>query len=79
MTVQQIRRYLSAAPFRPFAVYLADGRICSVMHPDLLLLSSSGRTADIYSDLHSFETVDCLLIVSLRAYSEVELRRPFSR
>ncbi len=79
MTVQQIRRYLYAAPFRPFAGYLADGRICSVMHPDLLLLSPSGRTADIYSDLHAFETVDCLLIVNLRAYSELELRRPFLR
>jgi len=79
MTVQQIRRYLYAAPFRPFAVYLADGRICTVMHPDLLLLSASGRTADIYSDLHLFETVDCLMIVSLRAYSDAELHRPFSR
>ncbi len=77
MTVEQIRRYLQAQPFEPFAVYLADGRVLSASHPESVVLSASGRTADIYdSNFRTFETVDCLLIVSLRTLADFELRRP---
>ena len=80
MTVEQLRRYLRAEPFRPFAVYLADRRVLSVMHPEAMLLSRSGRTADVYDrTFETFETIDCLLIVSLRNLVEFELGRPKRR
>lgn len=78
MTVEQFRRYLKT-PFRPFAIYLADGRILSVMHPELLSFSSSGRTADVHTFFRRFETIDILLVVSLRQLSDMELRNPFNR
>lgn len=78
MTVEQIRRYMDTKPFRPFAVNLADARALFVEHPERLVLSNSGRTADIYGPFGVFETVDCLLVVSLRIISDMERRRPTS-
>jgi hypothetical protein len=74
MTVEQLRRYLRHEPFMPFAIHLADCRALLVRHPEVMVLSNSGRTADVHSEFDEFETIDCLLIVSLRQLAEIEIR-----
>ena len=74
MTVEQLRRYLRHEPFVPFAIHLADRRTLFVRHPEAMVLSHSGRTADVHSEFDEFETIDCLMIVSLRQLAEIEIR-----
>lgn len=38
MTIDQIRRALTARPFKPFTMHMDDGRAFSVKHPELLAL-----------------------------------------
>src|SRR5437762_40567 len=44
MTIEQLRQMHSARPFRPFEIHLADSRMLTVDHPELLSQSQSGRT-----------------------------------
>ncbi len=50
-----------AMPFRPFKVYLADGRAVPVPHQDYALLSPTGRTLIVYQDDESFQILDLML------------------
>jgi hypothetical protein len=66
MTVEQLRLVLRAAPFRPFAIHLADGRQIRVRHPDFVAQSPSGRTIIIYQEDDTFSIVDLLLVTELK-------------
>lgn len=44
MTADVIEELLSTAPFVPFTVHTADGRITRIRHPDFAGLSQGGRT-----------------------------------
>ncbi|MGD0388908.1 MAG: hypothetical protein ABSC42_08140 [Tepidisphaeraceae bacterium] len=67
MTSDQFRTYWKAAPFTPFRIHLADGRSLKVPHPDYAQLSPTGRIASVWDiDGNAFETIDLLLVTSLK-------------
>jgi len=66
MTTKQLKRTLGEAPFRPFLVYLVDGRSLAVRHPELLSFEGGGRIAVIELEPGLAESIDVLMIVSVR-------------
>jgi hypothetical protein len=68
MTIHEFRNVLSAVPFRPFVVHLADGRTIPVVHLDFVLFTGRGRTAII-----SRPEDDWFAIVDLLLMSHVEV------
>jgi hypothetical protein len=75
MTIDQVRRLHSARPFHAFELYLADSRTLTVQHPEQLAISPSGRTIHIAHADDTAETIDLLLIVSLKPRPNSALRR----
>ena len=65
MTIEQLKGALTARPFRPFIVHMADGRTLPVRHPDYCLLSPSGRTAFVFQTPDEFSIVDLLLMTEV--------------
>jgi hypothetical protein len=78
MTIEQLRRHLEQRPFKPFDIHLADGRSLPVEHPELMARSPSGRTALLFIDEGTVETIDLLLVTSLteRSNGSHKRRRP---
>jgi hypothetical protein len=74
MTTEQIKRRLSAKPFRPFTIRTADGVRAHVPHPEFLMLSPSGRTIVIASGEDEFEIIDLLLVTSLEVGKDAKRR-----
>jgi hypothetical protein len=66
MTTGQFRTYLRAQPFVPFAIQLADGRHIEVHHPENAMLNELGRTAAAVNAEGAIETIDLLLVTTLR-------------
>lgn len=67
MTVDQLRKCLHAVPFRPFVIYMADGRRLRVEHPEFVAISPTGRTAQVYANGEDAATcVDLLLVTALK-------------
>jgi hypothetical protein len=64
MTIEQLQRVHSVRPFQPFDIYLADGRVLPVEHPEFLMRSQSGRRIGVARPDDTIETVDLLLAVS---------------
>ncbi len=75
MTIEQLRRHYSSQPFQPFDIYLADSRVLTVRHPEHLAMSQSGRTIAVARDDGTIETVDLLLVVSLKPHPNGAVRR----
>lgn len=61
MTAKEFRNVFDAQPFRPFIIYLADGRHVPVRHQEFAMLSPSGRTLIVYQEDDSFQVVDLML------------------
>ncbi len=72
MTAQEFRSVFEALPFRPFRVYLADGREVAIRHQDYALFSPTGRTLIVYQDDYSFQVLDLMLATGV----EVDGKRP---
>jgi hypothetical protein len=66
MTIEQVRKLHSATPFQPIDINLADSRTLTVKHPEQLAISPSGRTIHIAHPDDTVETIDLLLVVSLK-------------
>lgn len=62
MTIEQIQRLKDARPFRPFVLYLADGRNARVAHPELLYGSGKGRTVIVCEKVNRYRVIDLLLV-----------------
>jgi hypothetical protein len=75
MTVEQLRKYYSAQPFQAFDIYTADSRVLTVEHPERLAISQSGRTIAVARPDDTIETVDLLLVVSLKRRANGAARR----
>lgn len=75
MTIEQLRELHRAQPFRPFDIHLADGRALTVTHPEQLAQSQSGRTIAVARPDDVIETVDLLLVVSLKPRPNGSARR----
>ena len=79
MAVEQLKTMHQARPFRPFDIFLADGRSISVEHPELLSHSSSGRTIAVAVENDAIEIVDLLLVTSLKPRANGQSRGKRSR
>jgi hypothetical protein len=66
MTIQEIQRLLSAQPFDPFRVLVADGRTYDVRHPENIAMGGKGRLIAIGLDDDSFVTLDLLLVTGIQ-------------
>jgi hypothetical protein len=77
MTIDQLRQLYSAKPFRAFDIHLADSRTLTVEHPEQLAFSPTGRTIHIAHTDDTVETVDLLLVVSVKPRPNgAQRRRP---
>ena len=65
MTAEQLRAMREAHPFRPFTIYLADGRALTVLHRDFVSQSPGGRTIIVYRSDEAFSVVDLYLVTEL--------------
>jgi hypothetical protein len=61
MTIEQLRQFHQARPFRPFRIHLADSRHLDVEHPEFLAHTPSGRTVMVAKADETFEVIDLLL------------------
>ena len=68
MTIDQLRKLHIARPFQPFDLHLVDGRTLTVEHPELLAQSQSGHTIFVACPDDTVETVDLLLVVSIKPH-----------
>ena len=48
MTADDLRNLLTTNPFVPFRLYLTDGKLLDVHHPDFVLIDKRGRMAMIF-------------------------------
>jgi len=69
MTTEQFANVLRQAPFRPFTIHMADGRVFHVSHPDFVARSKSGRTVIVFGDGDEFSALDLLLMSELEVHS----------
>jgi hypothetical protein len=66
MTIEQLRTHLRSTPFRPFDVYVADGHVRPVNHPEMVAIPHGGRTIGVGCEDGTIETIDLLLVTSLK-------------
>ncbi len=66
MPIKQLLLACYAEPFQPFAIYLADGRLLRVPHPEFLHFMSSNRLVTVYSPIGSLDIVNLQLVTSLQ-------------
>jgi hypothetical protein len=69
MTLEQLRTLHQARPFQPFDVYLADGRVLTIEHPEILAIVPPGRTIFVGHADGTSEFVDLLLVTSLKQHN----------
>lgn len=65
MTIEQSKAAYEATPFRPFVIYLADGREIPVQSREFILTVPRGRTIVIVQPDDRMNIVDLLLITDL--------------
>jgi hypothetical protein len=70
MTVTHLRSMVRAAPFLPFNVRMADGRVFHIPHPDFISIFPSGRVAIITNLDDTFSIVDLILMTELEVSPE---------
>ena len=66
MTTEQFRATLHLQPFQPFKIWMADGRIFDVAHPDFVAQSHSGRTVIVFHPDENYGVLDLLLMTELQ-------------
>ena len=72
MTVEQLKTVQHAQPFRPFTIYMGDGRSFFVKHPDFISRSPSGRTIIVHGDDDSFSVLDMLVVTELQVHPNAQ-------
>ena len=65
MSADELRRHITAVPFRPFTINVADGRRIPVIARDFILMSPSGRVIYVVQRDDSTDYIDYLLITGL--------------
>jgi hypothetical protein len=77
MNMEVLRKAVHARPFKPFTIYLADGRRLVVTHPDFVAMSSTGRDATIYAaGEKAADQIDMLLVTRISFRTASLKRRP---
>jgi hypothetical protein len=71
MTSRDLKDALHAEPFVPFRIHMPSGKHLDVLNPDLVAVSSNGRTAFVFRGGKDggFDFVDILLIERREALS----------
>jgi len=54
MPRKEVRRVLTASPFRPLRIHLGDGGALEVPHPDFAALHPAGRTLVLLGTMHDY-------------------------
>jgi hypothetical protein len=67
---ENLREVIHAAPFRPFALSLADGTRVDVPHPDFIAHPPGGRTAVVVGVDENLHIIDVMLV------SKIEIGPP---
>jgi len=65
MTVERFQQVLSAKPFRPFTIHVADGDKIPVVSPEFVRTSPSGRTVVVFQPDDCMNILDLLLVTNL--------------
>jgi hypothetical protein len=65
MTIEQLRRAHQARPFKPFTLFLTDGRTMEVRYPEVLAVFPAGRSIILTQPDDSYDVIDLLLVTSL--------------
>ena len=65
MTLEKLREFCLAEPFRPFVLHLADGRNIPVSHREFIAAAPSGRTLAVYQPDDTFNLIDLLLVTDI--------------
>jgi hypothetical protein len=65
MTVERFQQVMSATPFRPFTIHLADGKSVPVVSPEFVSPSPSGRTIVVWQPDDRMNILDLLLVIKL--------------
>jgi hypothetical protein len=64
-TREQLRDMVTARPFRPYVITLADGESLTIRHPELVSCDTRGRDMQINSE-NGLVRVEMLVVVSMR-------------
>ncbi|MBY0512904.1 MAG: hypothetical protein K2P78_03220 [Gemmataceae bacterium] len=48
MSHNELRRHVTAVPFRPFVLHVSDGRMIHVHARDFIMVSPLGSTVDVF-------------------------------
>jgi hypothetical protein len=75
MTIERLRTFRDAQPFRPFVMHLADGRAIPVIHREFIMPSPSGRTVSVYQADDTLNVIDLLSVTDL----EIKAQKDGSR
>lgn len=67
MQIHAIRSMLSRRPFVPFVMHLADGRAIPIRHPDMLVLSPNGATAETFLNFETKEVIPLDRVTSVES------------
>jgi hypothetical protein len=65
MTIEQLRQYHQARPFRRFVLHIADGSTVRVDHPEFLAHTPMGRTVLVGLPDESSRVIDILMITQI--------------
>ncbi|MCO6437764.1 MAG: hypothetical protein J5J06_11800 [Phycisphaerae bacterium] len=65
MNNEALRKAHAARPFQPFDLYVADGRVIHVPHPEFLAQFPGGRAIIITNEDYSWDLVDLLMVTSI--------------
>jgi hypothetical protein len=77
MTVEKFREVLSAQPFHPFTICLADGTSIPVVSREFVAPSPSGRTVVVFQPDDRMSILDLLLVTKLEVEPSTNgLKRP---
>jgi hypothetical protein len=66
MDIQEIRKFHQAEPFRPFYVFLSNGRKLLVRHRENMGYSPSGKAMAIYTSPEASESMSADDIIKLQ-------------
>lgn len=65
MTIEQLRTVYDAQPFRPFNLYMADGRSIPVQHRDFMMTVPQGRTIVVAEPDGRLHILDLLMVTDV--------------
>ena len=76
MTADDVRLFIKRQPFRPFTIYMSDGRKLAVRHPDFVFLPPGWSTTAIVAfPKGQFEFVYIRNITSIKSDGEIPMQR----